>query len=324
MAELIILDVGHGNCAVVRDGTDVSVIDCAPGSTLIDTLDFLGIREISRVLISHADEDHIGGATNLLLEKHVHDVYVNPDVRKSDVWHDLRSVLEYLRRAGRTRVHPSLTTNDNGSFDAGELRLEVLAPSPENALGGAGGYNTENRRQSPNSMSAVIRVVHDSFPVALLPADMDYRGFAHLRDRGIDLRARILVFPHHGGLPGGGNAEEFTRELCDVVAPHLIVFSVSRKRPLFPRTEIIRSVRRGDTTPHIACTQLSQNCAPTMPRHDFNHLSTLPARGKVENSCCGGTVVVELSGDGTKPEVFIHRHAEFVRSAVDTPMCVSS
>jgi hypothetical protein len=38
LPELIILDVGHGNSAVLRDGASVVVIDCAPGSTLLDTL----------------------------------------------------------------------------------------------------------------------------------------------------------------------------------------------------------------------------------------------------------------------------------------------
>lgn len=29
--ELIILDVGHGNCALIRDANDAMVIDCPPG-----------------------------------------------------------------------------------------------------------------------------------------------------------------------------------------------------------------------------------------------------------------------------------------------------
>ena len=54
LPELIILDVGHGGCAILKDTNDAVIIDCAPGSTLIETLDHLKIREISSILISHA------------------------------------------------------------------------------------------------------------------------------------------------------------------------------------------------------------------------------------------------------------------------------
>src|SRR5579884_2486781 len=65
LPELIVLDVGHGNCALVRDIHGTIIIDCPLGSTLMKTLRQLNIREIASVLLSHADEDHIGGVMNL-------------------------------------------------------------------------------------------------------------------------------------------------------------------------------------------------------------------------------------------------------------------
>lgn len=47
--ELIVLDVGHGNCAILRDTEAVTVIDCPPGTTLLDTLEQLEISTVNSV-----------------------------------------------------------------------------------------------------------------------------------------------------------------------------------------------------------------------------------------------------------------------------------
>ncbi len=37
LPELIVLDVGHGNCAILLDTKAVTVIDCPPAITLLET-----------------------------------------------------------------------------------------------------------------------------------------------------------------------------------------------------------------------------------------------------------------------------------------------
>ena len=67
LPELLILDIGHGNCAILRDTLAVTVIDCGyDGVTLIETLERLGINAVDNVIISHADIDHIGGLVPLV------------------------------------------------------------------------------------------------------------------------------------------------------------------------------------------------------------------------------------------------------------------
>jgi beta-lactamase superfamily II metal-dependent hydrolase len=69
LPELIVVDVGHGSCALLRDIHGTVIIDCGTGSTLVDTLDYLHVRDISSILISHADQDHIGGIIALLSKR---------------------------------------------------------------------------------------------------------------------------------------------------------------------------------------------------------------------------------------------------------------
>jgi beta-lactamase superfamily II metal-dependent hydrolase len=52
--------------------------------TLIETLEHLSIREISHILISHADEDHIAGIIDILLDRNIKvtNIYINSDAQK--------------------------------------------------------------------------------------------------------------------------------------------------------------------------------------------------------------------------------------------------
>ena len=110
LPELIVLDVGHGNCALLLDTEAVTVFDCPPTTTLLDTLMQLDISTIDQVLISHADFDHASGLLALLDEATVRKVYINPDAaKKSKAWREIRAALARAETMG-TEVYPSLTS----------------------------------------------------------------------------------------------------------------------------------------------------------------------------------------------------------------------
>lgn len=321
LPELLILDVGHGSCAVLLDTGGVTVIDCTPGATLKQTLDQLNVTEISTVLISHADEDHVGGLIGLLQDPEitVRNVYINPDaMKRTEIWHDVRVALAEARKTKPTHVHPQLTTDLTGSLDRGDVHVEVLAPSPEFALSAVGGEDLERRRITSNSMSAVIRLSHKGNSVALITGDLDGVGLQNLLEGGDDIQADILIFPHHGGRPGGAEPAQFASDLCGRVEPKLVVISVARSRPGFPRRDVVESIKASAPEAHIACTQLSQECASVTPNAP-GHLMDYPARGREKNSCCAGTVRVEIGKQGSCDD-FINEHRTFVISISPT-MC---
>ncbi len=81
-AYVSILDVGHGNITILRDGYDVVVVDCgARGSSLLEYLTRENISSINVIFLSHADQDHIGGLLTVLAssEFEVKEVYINSD-----------------------------------------------------------------------------------------------------------------------------------------------------------------------------------------------------------------------------------------------------
>jgi len=323
LPELIILDVGHGNCAILRDTNGVIIIDCPQGVTLIETLENLSIKEISHILISHADADHIAGIINLLSNEtiKINKVHLNPDLcRGTETWNDLLIALKDARLRLGTVVSTELTTTKTGQLNVGQVLVEILAPTPELALVGGVGRTVDERRLNRNSTSAVVGLVHDSHRVAILGADIDQVGLDQLLKERSDLKADILVFPHHGGKPGGADGKAFAQQLCDLVKPNLVVFSIARGRFGNPREEIVEGVVTSVPKAHILCTQLSRNCADSVPDSEPAHLNAMPARGRTSNSCCGGTVSIKIAGNKTTYAVGIAAHQQFI-DRVSHPLC---
>lgn len=275
--KLAVLDVGHGNCAVLVDGEETAIIDCAPGATLAETLEQLEIREIQHVLISHVDRDHSAGLTGLLLNGIVRNVYLNPDSRRdSKTWQGLRIALKIASDSFGTEVHHSLSASSPGTLHCGRVIVEVLSPLFEMATSGVGGEDLQGRELTANSMSAVVGLTHENCRVALLPGDIDEVGLANLLEAK-EIKAKILVFPHHGGRPKSIVGDEFASQLCKAVEPELVLFSIGREKFSNPREEVVQGVKAVSPDSHILCTQLSRQCANSVPDTELIHLADLPA-----------------------------------------------
>lgn len=323
-AELTILDVGHGNCAVATDNDGVVIFDAATGNTLVEFLEERGLTEIEAVLISHADADHIGGVLPLLLHSsiYVRRIYLNPDVSKTTaIWQDFRHALADARKRKGTEVQTQLTTTSSKELTRGEVGIEILAPTPEIAASGSGGQDLKGRPLTPNSMSVAVRIMTGDLPQVLFLGDLDEVGLENLLVESPRPKARVLVFPHHGGLPGRTDAFQFARRLCELVEPEMVIFSIGRGKHGTPHPEIVRGVLSASPQAHIACTQLSERCAGSLPPSPSHHLNDRPARGRLKNSCCAGTIVVRLAKSiEYTPEASEHR--AFVMTEAPTALCL--
>jgi len=281
------------------------------------------IYEIDALLISHSDADHLGGAITLLStpEFHVKAVYLNADAQNAgDTFKMFRVAVRDAREKRNTQIHSQLNTTLTGTFRTGSTVVEVLAPTPEVTLGGPGSRDLRGKRINSNNMSAVIRLLVGGEPLALLPGDLDAVGLANMIERCNSLRARILVFPHHGGRPGRADAVEFTRELCSRVLPELVIFSIGRGKHNTPNPAIVGAIMDQFTEARIACTQLSEACSTQVPSGHPSHLSDQVASGKESRKCCLGTLEVPLSHPvATLP--ILSGHQQFVEGSVPSALC---
>ena len=312
--------MGHGSSTVVEESNGVFVIDGGQGDTLPRFLFDRGIYQVDTVIVSHADADHFGGISLLLsmAEIQVRQVFVNPDVRETKLWEDFVSVMMSAKQRG-TKFHLELTDINPGHVSLGGVRLEVLAPSQEIAIRTAGGPAPGGGHLTPNAMSAVVRVWAGDAPRILIASDIDQIGLDNLLENNTDITADVLLFPHHGGLPGRSKPENFAETLVKAVSAKLVVFSIGRGRHGTPRPDIVSAILRSTQGAHIACTQLSEHCAAELP-NGSSDLHGVFSRGMATGACCAGTIEISLEPEkGYAPAR--GAHLDFIRQNAPTALC---
>ncbi len=319
MTKIVILDVGHGNCAVVHEGERCIVIDAGPGTALLEFILENDIKVVEEVLISHADADHLKGVLTLLDQDDIdiRCVRLNSDAAKdSRQWHGVLYSLQDRERNGEIAFEVQLV--EGLLFRFHDSDVEVLAPGRYLAAIGPGSRDSDGYHITTNTISAIVRVKTPDRSV-LFTGDIDQIGLQHVLASDQDMSADVLVFPHHGGNVGAsataaGN-RRFAEQLLLAVTPEVVVFSISREKYSNPRPEIIEAVK---SVPHrkVMCTQMSRHCLDKSP-NETRHLADVFADGKSSGHCCAGSIV--MSGAVFQPSIILH--AQFVRTKAPRALC---
>lgn len=327
-SELVILDVGHGNCAIIKHDKDAIVIDAAARPVVAQTLDEIGVERIHALVLSHADSDHLSGAIPLLLDERrpIDHVYVNRDGRVTETWTNFRRAISTARKVNKSyaKIHASLSQSDSGAISLAGTTLHVLHPQPEMCLIGTGGTDLSGFKVDANNMSAVVLVVHDGERICLLAADSDQNSLSCMIEEDLSLEAPVLVFPHHGGRGGRPSHLAFARQLVGLVKPEVVLFSLGRGSHGTPRPDVMTGVREamGDRPPYVACTQLSANCSDATLSNDGRSLNPR-SDGFSKNACCAGTVTIRLQRGGLKQLLrdLPSTHGQFVTRHLPNALC---
>lgn len=158
------------------------------------------------LILTHPHLDHYQGLSTVLETMRVRGFLFNGRWPSGSARERLEQA---LARQGLTAVQ--LVAGDRLELDQ-DLWLEVLHPPLRWAF------------KDTNEASLALRLVWRDRGLALLCGDLEAKGVAALLDAGRDLRAEVLVLPHHGGASGA--SEAFYR----AVSPRLAVASC-RPRP---------------------------------------------------------------------------------------------
>ncbi|MFY9609575.1 MAG: ComEC/Rec2 family competence protein [Blastocatellia bacterium] len=183
----------------------------------------LGRTRVDYVLATHADADHIDGASDVVRNFHVGQTIVGR-VPESD--------LEFARfiRTVEQRSVSLATVNAGDRFEVDGVRVEVLWPPRP----------SQTPVTSGNNDSVVLRLVYGSIAV-LLTGDIEQAAENELVESGVNLRAEVLKVPHHGSKTSSSEA------FIDSVQPRCAVISVGeRSRFGHPHPVVVnRYVERG-------------------------------------------------------------------------------
>jgi competence protein ComEC len=221
--ELVAVDVGQGTAVIVRTREHLLLFDTGPQFTadsdagqriVLPLLQARGERRIDRLVLSHRDADHVGGAAAILARLPVEATSsslepANPLVRAS-------------LRAGAP--HTRCEAGQRWSWDG--VGFEILHPFASSyAVPGA----------KPNALSCVLRVVDAGGHGALLTGDIEAPQEAALVELlGAALRTDVLVVPHHGSRTSS------TAAFLDAVAPRVAVIQAGyRNRYGHPHPDVL-------------------------------------------------------------------------------------
>ncbi len=223
--ELVAADVGQGTAVIVRTRHHVLLYDSGPRYSpesdagqrvLLPLLRARGDERIDRLILSHRDTDHIGGAQALLAQ-----VPVGELLSSLEPQHPL-----LLEAQQRTMSAPRCEAGQRWEWDG--VRFEVLHPTPE----------VYEAALKPNTLSCVLRV-QGADKVALLTGDIERdQEIRLLRERPEALRADVLLVPHHGSKTSSSAA------FLDAVHPRVAVFQAGHhNRYGHPAGEVLERYR---------------------------------------------------------------------------------
>ena len=257
--ELVAADVGQGNAVLVRTAQHALLFDAGPryslesdaGHRVLVPLLQATQTRLDRLVLSHRDTDHVGGAAAVLA---------------------MQPQADMLTSLGAD--HPLLLGRTAQRCEAGQawfwdgVRFEVLHPRAQD-------YESQPQPK-PNALSCVLRISGGATS-ALLAGDIERAQEAAMlarlgqADGANSLRSTVLLAPHHGSKTSS------SAEFLAAVQPAVVLVQAGyRNRYGHPAPEVMaryRALGAGFAAPQTLRIVVSPHCGA------FTWQSALPHNG---------------------------------------------
>jgi len=224
-ASVTFLDVGHGSSILLQlpnnkniliDGGGAESERFNIGERVVGP--FLWNQKISRleaVVITHPHADHYNGLPFILSRFRPKKLWVNGSLGKDK---EYRKLIDLARDMG---IETQIAKTDDTLFQAGLTRLLCIS----SGLGPVFPDNfTHGISVNPNDLSLVLRLETNN-KTFLFPADISAGMAERLVEEEKELKADVLMAPHHG------SPSSMSQDFIGTVAPEYIAISAGRNNP---------------------------------------------------------------------------------------------
>lgn len=190
--ETILIDTG-GQLAFEREAWQIRQYRSASSYQLIPFLKSQGVRKLDKLIITHADEDHMGEVLNLNEEIKVKELYLAKGAEKNPKMKDI--LLTFEKQGTAVRL------TEAGDTIGEHFQLKVLYPFGE--------VNGENN----DSLVLWTKIEDTAF---LLTGDLEREGEGELIRKYPNLKADVLKAGHHGSKTS--SSADFVRQIAPKTA----------------------------------------------------------------------------------------------------------
>ncbi len=179
--ELVQLDVGQGGAAVIKTKQHTIMFDTGPrvksfdaGKNIIKPyLDYIRVRKLDHIIVSHNDLDHIGGLDSIL------ETVTTKKLTVSSFERVRKTIMQY-------NINTDIC-NKGDSWYLDNVKFEFLHPD-QKALS-----------KKRNEQSCVLMITSMHGHKAILTGDIGKKSERQIVDSyGSYLHSAILIAPHHG------------------------------------------------------------------------------------------------------------------------------
>jgi len=195
-ADATILSTGN-SCVVVDTGT------MAKGSAVCKALKELDVTTIDALVITHFDQDHVGGAAEVIDSFAVTKLYTNDFPKESDE-------VDAYERACKAKGLSATVVRDTTQFALDGVSYTLLPPE-----------HVYDDQDASNNASLVARVEHGGVTM-LLAGDIERARIDELLASGVDLSCDLLKVPHHG------QAEKNSAAFISAASPRYAIVTSSK------------------------------------------------------------------------------------------------
>ena len=184
----------------------------------------LGVADLQYVILSHPDQDHVGGMPEVFDQFPVGS-WVDPGIPTTNQTYEesIDMVID--------RDIPAILARRDEHLELGNsVELQLLWPESDFIMSGSEPNSNEN--------SVVVMISFGGADI-LIPGDLEKEGEAALVEGyGGELEAEILVLGHHGSNTSS------TAEFLDAVNPELAIISAGLDNPYgHPHDEVMQRLR---------------------------------------------------------------------------------
>ncbi|TSI03298.1 DNA internalization-related competence protein ComEC/Rec2 [Lysinibacillus sp. BW-2-10] len=172
-----------------------------------------GIQKIDKLIITHADADHVEGAEEILREINIKEIHVTPNSLQKEIMHDLLKEARKQQIPIREQIAGNSWTIDNMTF-------QYLWPQDTDYEG--------------NNDSLVLFVKRNEF-TALFTGDLEQEGEELILQSYPNLKnIYLLKAGHHGSKTSSSQA------FVEKLSPHLTIFNAGENnRYGHPHVEVV-------------------------------------------------------------------------------------